>query len=183
MSRREVVIRAREAAPDEEDEGQAAGVLLGFAHGGAEDANNGPELRAKASKVSPGCRLSCTYHLRHAHFVTCGMLQEPAVSALEVADLKTQGLTPKGEAKLRGGDTRCRPPKQVRALFPKLLPQFRLPSVVDTAHAEDIVMLWAHLTKKGNFLSGFLRTGPSHPIPHRKIHAAPPLPLQTNTSA
>lgn len=68
----------------------------------------------------------------------------------KLAELRTHGLTKRGEKKLSVGDLRCRPPKFYREeLFAKTLPQFRLSTVEDAAHGEDIVMLWAYLTGRG----------------------------------
>ena len=67
----------------------------------------------------------------------------------EIAKLREQGLTTRGEKKIRIRDKRCRPPKKYRVCVDRngdTLPQCLMGSVVDAAHAEDIMMLWAHLT-------------------------------------
>ncbi len=65
--------------------------------------------------------------------------------------LRSEGLTERGEDKVRKGDLRCRPSKRYREVLlkPKSLPQFRLSTVVNAAHAEDLVVLWAYLTRRG----------------------------------
>jgi hypothetical protein len=76
--------------------------------------------------------------------------QAPITDAGEIADLRDHGLTERGVEKVRKGDLRCRPPKHYReVLLNKPLPQFRLSTVVDSAKAEDLIMLWAYLTKRG----------------------------------
>lgn len=76
-----------------------------------------------------------------------GPSYEPVLEEAKLAELRTQGLTKRGEKKVSVGDLRCRPPKYHREeLFAKTLPQFRLATVIDAAHGEDLVMLWAYLT-------------------------------------
>ena len=78
------------------------------------------------------------------------LLQQPITDEAELAVLRGQGLTKKGESKVRKGDLRCRPPRVYGdTLFDKKLPQFRLRTVVETARAEDVVMLWAFVTGRG----------------------------------
>ena len=74
------------------------------------------------------------------------------VDESKFAELRIEGLTMRGEKKLSVGDLRCRPPKFYREeLFTRTLPQFRLQTVIDAAHGEDIVMLWAHVTGRGMY--------------------------------
>lgn len=76
--------------------------------------------------------------------------QAPVTDAAQLAELRLEGLTDRGDEKVRKGDLRCRPPKHYReTLLPKPLPQFRLSTVEDAARAEDLVMLWAYLTGRG----------------------------------
>lgn len=76
--------------------------------------------------------------------------QQPITDEAELAALRSQGLTSKGESKVTKGDLRCRPPRiYSETFFDKKLPQFRLRTVVETARAEDVLMAWAFVTKRG----------------------------------
>jgi len=85
---------------------------------------------------------------------TClNFLQQPITDEAELAVLRSQGLTTKGESKVTKGDLRCRPPRVYsKTFFDKRLPQFRLRTVVDTARAEDVVMVWAFVTQRGTYI-------------------------------
>ena len=72
---------------------------------------------------------------------------KPIVDPEILTSLRAQGLTAKGENKVIRGDLRCRPPRMISStFFDAKLPQFRLNSVIDTAHAEDVVIIWAHVS-------------------------------------
>lgn len=74
---------------------------------------------------------------------------QPITDEAELAALRSQGLTSKGENKVTKGDLRCRPPRiYSETFFDKKLPQFRLRTVVETARAEDVLMAWAFVTKR-----------------------------------
>lgn len=79
------------------------------------------------------------------------MAQEAFIfSEADLEEQRRQGLTSKGEQRLKSSDTRCRPRDAVRKLCgDKPLPQFRLKDPLAAAHAEDLVMLWVQLTGKG----------------------------------
>ena len=78
-----------------------------------------------------------------------GSQYKPITDEDTLARLRTQGLTEKGLLKVSKGDLRCRPPRQITdTYFDKKLPQFRLKTVVETARAEDIVMIWAFITQR-----------------------------------
>lgn len=77
----------------------------------------------------------------------CDSVQDPITDETRLAQLRADGMTPRGEKRVLKGDLRCRPPKYYREqLFVKTLPQFRLKDAVAAAHGEDVVMVWAHVT-------------------------------------
>lgn len=84
-------------------------------------------------------------------------MQQPITDPDELKELREAGLTPAGEKRIMTAESRCRPSAALRNLFEPALREFRLPSVVSSARAEDIVNLWAQqadlkLTKKGTLL-------------------------------
>lgn len=82
-----------------------------------------------------------------------GNQYQPITDEDTLTRLRAQGLTDKGFAKVTKGDLRCRPPRQITdTYFDKKLPQFRLKTVVDTARAEDVVMVWAYITRRVSHL-------------------------------
>ena len=86
-------------------------------------------------------------------------LQQPVTDEAELAALRAQGLTDKGLNKVTKGDLRCRPPRVYsETFFDKKLPQFRLRTVVETARAEDVVMVWAYVTERGKLCPSFWLT-------------------------
>jgi len=98
-------------------------------------------------------------------------LQQPITDEAELAALRSQGLTTKGESKVTKGDLRCRPPRAYsETFFDKKLPQFRLRTVIETARAEDVVMAWAFVTKRGKCISLICapRTSLKYTIPGQK---------------
>lgn len=72
-------------------------------------------------------------------------MQQPITDPDELKKLKDEGLTPDGEKRIKGADTRCRPSAALKNLFDPKFPEFRLPNAVSSAKAEDIVNIWAML--------------------------------------
>lgn len=110
------------------------------------------------------------------------LLQKPIKDKKKIADLITQGLTHRGQEKVLKGDLRCRPPKLYRErMLDKPLPQFRLCTVIDAAHAEDLVMLWAYLTGRGEYNGGHLPIHLSVPATNTLSPSIAPFLLQTQS--
>lgn len=84
-------------------------------------------------------------------------MQQPITDPDELKELKDAGMTPAGEKRIMTADSRCRPSAALRNLFEPTFHEFRLPSVLSSARAEDIVNLWARqanltLSKEGKIL-------------------------------